>query len=142
MTRSTLKLNAPRVGAAARPGRIVVTVSWPSPEWMKALTPHAEGHWRSKANPTKWLRAETASVCRSVWPWPAMDKASITYRFHFPRNGTYDEINMAQRMKPVIDGLQDAGVIVDDNWGVLSTNAVESCKDAANPRIEIVLEAR
>lgn len=139
---AALKLATPRVGAASSPGRIVVTVSWPSPDWMKALTPHAQGHWRSKADPVKWLRREACAVCRSVWPWPAMEQARVVYRFHFPRNGTYDEINMAQRMKPVVDGIKDAGVIVDDNWSVLSTGAVESCKDSAYPRIEIVMEER
>lgn len=116
-----------------------LVISYPSPEWMRGLTPHAEGDWRNKAAPTKWLRREVASVCSQPGV-PKFDRASVTYRFFWPRNGTGDEANMIQRMKPAIDGMKDAGVIVDDNWSRLSTKAVESVKDAENPRIEILVE--
>lgn len=130
------------LATAHNPGRsamVMLRVSYPSPEWMEALNPHAKGRWQSKAPGTKWLRAEVANRVGMVWAYKQMERASVTYRFFWPRNGTGDEGNMIQRMKPAIDGMKDAGVIVDDNWSRLSTKAVESVKDAENPRIEIVI---
>lgn len=139
MTRAaTLIATRPQVFAHLT-DKLVVCITYPAPEWMAALNPHAKGDWRGKTAPTKWLRSEVASVCRQP-NVPRFERARVTYRFFFPRKGGTDEANMIQRMKPAIDGIVDAGVIPDDNWGVLSTAGVESCKDAANPRIEIVIQ--
>lgn len=129
----------PEVNARLDGDTFTLTLGFPPAKIMAALTPHAKGHWRGKAAATSSLRARVAAAIHMTAPRHAWDKAAITYRFFFPDNIRRDEANMVQRMKPVVDGLVDGGLIVGDHWQVLSTGAVESAVDKTNPRIEIVV---
>lgn len=137
--KAQLLATRPTVGAYATRDTLRLRISFLSPAWMKALTPHAEGHWRSKASPTAWLRAEVADACRSAWAWPTMEQATMRYIFVFPDSVRRDEANLIQRLKPAIDGIVDAGVIVGDHWQVLSNQGVESSINKHNPRVEVVV---
>jgi hypothetical protein len=138
--RQSLRATMPGVGVAATKDRVVITIGDLPPEWMKGLTPHAEGHWRGKQAATKMLRQAVWNHGRACWAHAPMELVSVTYRFIFRDNLQRDEANMVQRMKPVIDGAVDAGIIVGDHWQVLHTAGIECAVDRVNPRIEIVLD--
>lgn len=138
-------LLVPAMHATMEPAkRFVLTIGFLDALWMKALTPHAEGHWRGKTKATGVLRHAAGLEAHKVRGDASglFVPARLTYRFYYPSNIQRDEANMIQRMKPVIDGLVDAGVIIGDHWQVLSTAGVVSAIDKANPRIEIIIEAK
>lgn len=140
--RQSLAMTMPQVGVAATRDRVVITIGDLPAEWMKGLTPHAEGHWRGKHNATAMLRKAVWNHGRAAWAWDTMQLVSVTYRFIFRDNLRRDEANMVQRCKPVLDGAVEAGIIAGDHWQVLHTAGIECSVDRANPRIEIVLERR
>lgn len=135
-TDATLRAEFPQITVSMRGGSFLLTMDFPSPAWMAALTPHAEGHWRGKAKVTAALRRD-AALAASDLRTETWLPASIVYRFYFPDRIRRDEANMVQRMKPVIDGLVDAGVIHGDHWMALSTEGIHSAMDKDRPRIEI-----
>jgi hypothetical protein len=151
--RQSLALTMPQVGVYATRDRVVITVGFPSGDWMKVLDPHASEHYMNGRSPKKALKHAVVDAARlgaPTTPWPA---AEIRYKFFFPDMIHRDESNMVQRMKSIVDALQPerifrgklqpgAGIIAGDHWQVLHTAGIECSVDRANPRIEIVLERR
>lgn len=82
---------------------------WPS----TALTPHAKGHWFTKANATRKARRDAYYIAldAKVQPNPT---AILTVTYHPPNNARRDCANMHGRMKAAIDGIADA-MGCDDN---------------------------
>ena len=50
---------------------------------------------------------------RSSYPY---EKGELSIDFHFPNLRRRDTLNAVQGLKPAIDGLVDAGIILDDDW--------------------------
>lgn len=68
-----------------------------------------------------------------------LKKAWIQYRFFVKDNRMRDAANLVQAMKPVIDGLIDAGVVIGDHWQVLEIGGVSVQIDRERPRVEIII---
>lgn len=62
-------------------------------------------------------------MCRGKLPETPLKKAHITIVRHFWRTLDYD--GLVGSMKPIVDALVSAGVIVDDSWKVLGAWEVD-----------------
>jgi Holliday junction resolvase RusA-like endonuclease len=110
-----------------------------------ALHAHNSGNWRSKAAPTRAYRQEAALLAkqemrkeRSSYPY---EKGELSIDFHFPNLRRRDTLNAVQGLKPAIDGLVDAGIILDDDWQRLTIGHIRSYLDKDNPRVCLVITA-
>lgn len=56
-------------------------------------------------------------TCRNQMPASPLKKARIKIVRHFYRTLDYD--GLVGSLKPVVDGLVSAGVLIDDSWAVL-----------------------
>ena len=121
--------------------RFTLVWPWLTTSAMKALTPHAEGRsFKDKSSATKRVRKTAGLVASTVidpdHPW---EHASHIYRFYKPTAEHIDYINMAQRMKGIVDGVIDAGLLPSDDDRHLSVGGPwELYIDRQTPRIEIV----
>lgn len=80
-----------------------------------------------------------AGMVRGKLPAKPLEKARIRIVRHFWRNLDYD--GLVGSLKPVVDALVSAGVLVDDNWGVTGpwdvTQEFRPKKDG--PLLEVVI---
>lgn len=95
-----------RVGAVDGP----VTLELPLPP--KALKPNARVNWRVKAAAVKKARSEAGLLARINRPPKPFSKATLHATFYMKQQA--DEDNLTAWLKSYIDGLQDGGVVEDD----------------------------
>lgn len=117
---------------------VTITLDVPA----RDLSPNARCHWRKKAKARQVQRysaglmafALTVKDDKKKW-----DKASILVRwFSRTANGLrLDSDNIIGSLKGAIDGLEDAGLLLND-LGV-TWLPPERAVDKANPRIELVV---
>ena len=119
-----------------RMNEIKITLPLPSAK----LHAHATGHWRAKAGPTKELRELACVVTRQEISGKKLNwqRATLEYQFFFKTNRRRDAANCVQSMKPAVDGVVDAGLLIDDCWQVLEIAGVRCSVDKANPRTELI----
>lgn len=122
-------------------GKRSVTVIVPFPS--SKLSAHNKGHWRSKATPVRQYRFQAKMATLEATggidqPTEPIENAAVVYRFFVPDNRRRDEANMVQMVKPAIDGVVDAGLIVDDCWQHLTIAGVEVAIDRDRPRVELI----
>lgn len=119
-----------------------VTITLPLPD--ARLHAHAKGNWRPKAAATKSLRelAHALAMVASRRRRPQWESATLHVLFCWKDNRRRDQANALQSLKPAIDGLVDAGIIVDDCWQVLRIGSIDCVVDRSNPRVELTLERR
>jgi Holliday junction resolvase RusA-like endonuclease len=85
------------------------------------LRPNDGAKWNmhKRARLIKQTRSETALVARLAkpadCPWPL---AVVEPTFHMPRR--MDEDNLIAWLKPVLDGLADAGIVANDSQLIVS----------------------
>jgi hypothetical protein len=60
--------------------------------------------------------------------WKGLDYARVDVTFVVPDNRRRDKTNMASAFKPALDGIVDAGILVDDSW--------QHCDDQYHVRME------
>lgn len=118
--------------------RIVIDLPQVNPK----LHAHNKGGWRGKSSAVKALRAEARVKTRNVMPvgytpWPF---AVVVYRFYVPDLRRRDLVNMMQSQKAAIDGVVDAGLLVDDDWQHLAIGAVRCVVDRKNPRVVLTFQ--
>lgn len=96
---------------ASRPS---MTVACPVPP--KSLHPNARKNWKSKAIDKKEYRFTVGLLARAcpAIPREPWIKASILTKFFFRMKNVRDRDNLLAWCKTGYDGLQDAGVFVDD----------------------------
>lgn len=70
-------------------------------------------HWAKKAALTKLIRAQTAALVRAKHI-PACDRIDVTLHWQPDTIRPRDSDNPVATLKPAIDGIRDAGVVVDD----------------------------
>lgn len=92
----------------------------------------------------RWLVGALArqALERSSWPIAPRVRLSLTYRLAGGRDGFYrpnDPDNALAACKPLLDGLVDAGVIVDDSWRWLEIGSIRCDRDAG-PGVLVQLE--
>jgi crossover junction endodeoxyribonuclease RusA len=114
-----------------------ITITLPLPD--KCLSPNARVHWAKKAKVVKSYR--------EVAQWAAFKKMNpspvkwqnATYKalFYFPDARRRDADNAIASIKSALDGVADAGLVVNDSglWPDRPTIA----KDKDNPRIMITI---
>lgn len=108
------------------------------------LHAHNTGSWRSKAGPIKAYRQESALLTRQAmrkkrgsYPY---ENAELSIDFYFPNLKRRDTLNAVQGLKPAIDGLSDAGLIVDDDWKHLTIGYIRSYLHRENPRVCVTIK--
>jgi len=111
------------------------------------LNAHNKGHWRAKSPVVKVARQTAKSeMCRLLGRersskkepgWKPWNRAEMWYTFHMPDAIRRDVANMIQQTKPYIDGIIDAGLIVDDSWQHLRIAGVDVVVDRTRPRVEL-----
>lgn len=75
-------------------------------------------HWAKRAQLTKQLRAVTAAKARRLQQVDG--RVRITLVWQVVDNRRRDPDNIAPTLKPVIDGLRDAGVLPEDHAGIVA----------------------
>lgn len=70
-------------------------------------------HRMAQAKLTKTWRNATALAAHDTQPFAG--QVRIIAHIYKPRNGRYDTNNLAPTTKAMVDGLVDAGVLVDDS---------------------------
>lgn len=118
-----------------------LTIALPIPD--KVLSPNSRAHWARRARATKEARTTAYLLAtkelreKSVKP-PKWETAELHVTFYWPTAHRRDADNAWRRMKPVMDGLEDAGIIQDDAGFILYPPTMT--KDAANPRVEVTVQ--
>ena len=102
------------------------------------LHAHNSGHWRAKAAATKQARELARMLVHGQTPIEGV--AVLDILFHVPDRRRRDLLNMCQSLKPVIDGVVDAGIISGDHWEVLRIGSIEVVKQGSI--VEAVLTFR
>lgn len=108
---------------------------------VRELHPNWRGHWAKRAKAVKAARGRShieAIACpppASSLPWPS---ARMTAFFYYPDRRKRDDDGAMASLKAYRDGLQDAGLVADDNAIVSVFGGWDV--DACNPRVEITLE--
>lgn len=88
-----------------------ITVHVPR-EWL--LNSNDRMHWREKARRSAFLRRAALAIAGTGWtPVPYRVRAEVD--FEFPNRRRRDVHNLMPTVKPLIDGLVDAGLLVDDS---------------------------
>lgn len=89
-------------------------------------TPNRRLHWAAKARSTKewreWSRIATLAALRSsgIADEFPLRKVVVEPTFIFTTNRRRDDDNLIASLKPVLDGIVDAGVVDDDSRDRLS----------------------
>jgi len=95
------------------PFEVVLRFDYQSPP----ITANKSYHWRAKARLTKDIRQATALLARRI-PAPGKCRVSLTWVVTDRRRRDGGE-NVSPTLKPMIDGLVDAGVVLDDTPDLL-----------------------
>lgn len=80
----------------------------------KWLSLNDRDHYRTRAKKTKAWRAYTEHAVRAAGV-PTLARATITGHIYKNRAGRYDPHNLFATLKPIIDGIVDAGTLADDD---------------------------
>lgn len=109
----------------------------------RSLSPNARSHWATRSAATRAtrhgaaMRAMAAMRASGVEP-PRWERAETRTRIYWPDKRIRDRDNAQGRLKPVWDGLADAGVVQNDAG--FTHHAPEMLLDRKDPRIEIEVE--
>lgn len=91
---------------------VTLTLDIPKQWWM---TSNSRLYWADKATRTRNIRRLAALTARSqsVSAFPC--RVRVTATIHGRTRTAFDPGNTEPTVKPILDGLVDAGVLVDDN---------------------------
>lgn len=113
-----------------------ITIVLPLPD--KCLSPNARVHWAKKAKAAKKYRVESHfAVMLSKGAGLNWTQAKYTARFYFKDARRRDADNAIASLKSAIDGVADAGLVVNDSG--LWPERPEFHVDKENPRVEITI---
>ena len=84
-------------------------------------------HWSVRSRVEAEARYEGKVVGLQAKPgnWVAPQHAVISYEFHWKDKRKRDPESLVAAAKPFIDGLVDAGILIDDDFYHLSIGSVE-----------------
>lgn len=116
---------------------ITITLAIPH----RSLSPNARPHWRTKANHRALQRhaANVATLAALNCEWPRYRTATVQVHW-FGKTAQclrMDQDNIIGSLKGAIDGIVDGGLLFDDHGLTWKPHVV--AKDAANPRVELVV---
>lgn len=112
-----------------------ITIILPLPD--KCLSPNARVHWAKKAKAAKSARFEACFEMKRVAGRIELTWRKATYRarFYFKDARRRDADNAIASIKSALDGVADAGLVVNDSG--LWPERPEFHVDKENPRLEI-----
>jgi hypothetical protein len=96
-------------------------------------------HWRTSGPLVAYWRLE-ASALALAQRIPECARIRVSAVVYRERAVKADESGDAERLKPLIDGLKDAGVIVDDTYRYVEHGGIKTVK-ASISGIELIVEA-
>lgn len=108
----------------------------------RVLSPNARspGNWRKRAKAAKQYRSDaymmTIAAGGQGLRW---SKAIAQATFFWPTKQRRDVRNAEASLKAAYDGIVDAGLIVDDNYEVLTHYPTTFFVDEKRPRVEIMV---
>lgn len=73
------------------------------------------GHWAKRSDVKALLRHKSELLARAARLPKGLQRAHITVHIDYPDKRRRDAHNLMPTIKPIIDGLVDAGVLVDDS---------------------------
>ena len=115
-----------------------VTIEVPIPP--RSLSPNGRAHYHAKGR-AKRIQRDTARLAALAalgrTPQPRWEKATALVTWYAKTARWPDADNAMGSLKGAIDGMVDAGVMLDDNG--LTWLPIERRKDAKRPRVEIVI---
>ena len=114
----------------------VLTLPLPPP----ALHAHAKGGWHGKSGPTKKYRMDAYLLASGRKYVTRFERARLSIAFFWPNFIRRDTLNAVHSIKPAIDGIVDAGWIMDDDWQHMEIGSINSAVDRENPRVELTIE--
>lgn len=82
------------------------------------LSMNSREHWARKAEKTKALRT-AAYLLAKQQHIPALGKCAVSLTIHPRTNRRRDTDNFVASLKPLCDGLVDAGIVADDHPGFM-----------------------
>lgn len=97
-----------------RPARRTWTLKLTVENGRKWLSLNDRDHFRARANKVKAWRTYAEQATRAARV-PTLARATITGHIYKNRAGRYDPHNLFATLKACIDGIVDAGVLVDDD---------------------------
>ena len=100
----------------------------------RALHAHTKGHWRNQQQAKAAYRREAYLRALPEAPPEPLEEAKLAIRFYWPNRRRRDTLSAVQSLKPAIDGLVDAGWIVDDDWQHLGIGTIEAAVDSRRRR--------
>ena len=113
----------------------LVVLPWKAP----VLNLNRKSHWAVKTRDTRTVREVTAVLCRDI------DKANkIRVRLvYVPKdNRRRDADNLVAMLKPICDGIVDAGIVPDDTPQFMEKLMPEVARaDPKQPRFELYVES-
>lgn len=118
-----------------------LTLQLPLP--ARQLSPNARVHWSGKRRAVKEARAAAREESRRVMgdagmrSAPRWEKATYRCVFFLPDARKRDADNLMASLKSYLDGIADAGVVVNDSG--LWPERPEMRVDRRMPRVEITL---
>jgi crossover junction endodeoxyribonuclease RusA len=84
------------------------------PAGQKLLNANDRLHWAAKARIVKQLRSDAYLLAKAA-KIPQLKRARIDCTYERPDRRRRDAANWSDTAKPLVDGLVDAGVLVDDD---------------------------
>lgn len=105
----------------------------------KSLNVTLRKHWRAQRSEGKCWDDMVALQCCNKLPDQPLQRVKIRIVRHFWQMMDYD--GLVGSMKPVVDALVTAGVMIDDNWGVTGQWDVSQSKRAKKdgPLLEVTV---
>ena len=115
---------------------ILITLPIPN----NGLSPNARLHWAAKAKLTKNARLASYYIAKVVLngELPKWTSARTTITYYKKTAAHMDADGALSRLKAALDGIADAGIVSNDK--AFSHNPITILKDAANPRVGILIE--
>ena len=112
----------------------IILLPWNKP----LLNLNQKQHWAVKARNTKTVRDVTALLCRDL---AKADKIRVRLLYVPRDNRRRDTDNLVAMLKPICDGIVDAGVVPDDTPEFMEKWMPEiGDAERGNPRMELIIE--
>ena len=106
------------------------------------LSPNARVHWSEKSSVAAAFRDAVRLYCidrrNRAKRWVPFRRPVMNLTFIFDKDRRRDEDNMRARFKPGLDGMVDAGLLLDDNPGRLITGSLTMLVDKDRAPLTII----
>lgn len=146
--RPAVGANVWRLWFAARPyvppalrGRTKSGKPKPSPPRLPPnINERTRLHWRTERRLTAYWKQQAWALAKAQ-QLPALGKIRVSAVIHRDATGKADRGGDEERLKPLLDGLVQAGVVPDDTYASVTLGDVSECRSSSSIRgIELIIE--